>query len=162
MEIQGMQQDGKFGKCLAPRPSVGRAPSPSVGENKALNPSEMGRYSAEQFGGEFDALESLGEGGFGKIYQGFKETEVLLLQQINHINITKLFGFIKRNGIPEIIMEYAGMNLLKFVLISPTSGYINNEQIWKFTEQGLSALEYLDNRGIIHLDVKHFIAKDSL
>lgn len=138
---------------------------------EALNPSEMGRYSAEQFGGEFDALESLGEGGFGKvqlcedrlskkqfvrkeIYQGFKETEVLLLQQINHINITKLFGFIKRNGIPEIIMEYAGMNLLKFVLISPTSGYINNEQIWKFTEQGLSALEYLDNRGIIHLDVK--------
>ncbi|KAJ8313931.1 hypothetical protein KUTeg_008492 [Tegillarca granosa] len=225
--LSSVQQDGKFGKCLAPRPSVGRAPSPSVGENKvykmdptqvlkvsrnlqpvapenevldltlsstekpanipdltileptvkkhkqipapkkteksekricspveiaepyvdiriqhkqlqrskicqevtgcdqygismrvpecdpfkefpgALNPSEMGRYSAEQFGGEFDALESLGEGGFGKIYQGFKETEVLLLQQINHINITKLFGFIKRNGIPEIIMEYA-------------------------------------------------------
>lgn len=138
---------------------------------EALNPSEMGRYSTEQFGGEFDAMENLGEGGFGKVQlcedrlsrkqfvrkeisQGFKETEVLLLQQINHNNITKLFGFIKRNGTPEIIMEYAGMNLLKFVLIPPTSGYINDDQIRKCTEQGLSAFEYLDNRGIIHLDVK--------
>lgn len=121
--------------------------------------------------GDFYVQESLGEGGFGKVqlcvdkmsqkkfvrkevFSAFKNTEVLLLSQINHDNITKLYGFIQRNGVPEIIMEYAGTNLLKFTLLPPTNNLLNEDMIQDFTKQGLSALAYLDNRGIIHLDVK--------
>lgn len=35
--------------------------------------------------------------------------EVRILSELHHMNIAELYGFVLRDGVPEILMEYAGL-----------------------------------------------------
>ncbi|XP_061179731.1 uncharacterized protein LOC133188362 [Saccostrea echinata] len=128
---------------------------------------ESSRYE-EYNEGHFTVLKQLGEGSYGtvdlckdsateeqfvlkKVQKDFKVEEVVVLLYLEHENITALYGYIKRDGISEILMEYAGMNLLNFVLKKQT---MEEQVIWNITRQALSALKYLDQHQVKHLDLK--------
>ncbi|XP_062615227.1 uncharacterized protein LOC134276957 isoform X2 [Saccostrea cucullata] len=128
---------------------------------------ESSRYE-EYNEGHFTVLKQLGEGSYGsvdlckdsnteeqfvlkKVQKDFKVEEVVVLLYLEHENITALYGYIKRDGISEILMEYAGMNLLTFVVRRQT---MEEQLIWSVTRQALSALKYLDQHQIKHLDLK--------
>eukprot|EP00105_Crassostrea_gigas_P003939 XP_011416981.2 PREDICTED: probable serine/threonine-protein kinase MARK-B [Crassostrea gigas] len=118
--------------------------------------------------GHFSILKQLGTGSYGsvdlcrdnattkefvlkKVQKDFKVGEVVVLLYLEHENITTLYGYIKRDSVSEILMEYAGTNLLNFVLKRQT---MEETLIWSMTTQCLSALKYLDEHQIKHLDLK--------
>lgn len=118
--------------------------------------------------GHFSILKQLGTGSYGsvdlcrdnatnkefvlkKVQKDFKVGEVVVLLYLEHENITTLYGYIKRDSVSEILMEYAGTNLLNFVLKRQTT---EETLIWSMTTQCLSALKYLDEHQIKHLDLK--------
>lgn len=118
--------------------------------------------------GHFSVKKQLGTGSYGsvdlcidnatnkefvlkKVLKDFKVGEVVVLLYLEHENITTLYGYIKRDGVSEILMEYAGTSLLNFVLKHQT---MEEMMIWSVTTQILSALKYLDEHQIKHLDLK--------
>ncbi|KAK3108730.1 hypothetical protein FSP39_014351 [Pinctada imbricata] len=130
-----------------------------------IEPSGMLTYSE----GDYEVLKALGAGSYGKVdlckdraservfvkktvHEKFSINEVLIMLYLDHINITKLYGYIHREGMPEILMEYVGINLVHFVITKPE--VMTEENIRSLSKQGLSALEYLDNHEIKHMDLK--------
>lgn len=118
--------------------------------------------------GHYSILKQLGTGSYGsvdlcrdnatnkefvlkKVQKDFKVGEVVVLLYLEHENITTLYGYIKRDSVSEILMEYAGTNLLNFVLKRQT---MEETLIWSMTTQCLLALKYLDEHQIKHLDLK--------
>lgn len=118
--------------------------------------------------GHYSILKQLGTGSYGtvdlcrdnatnkkfvlkKVQKDFKVGEVVVLLYLEHENITSLYGYIKRGNVSEILMEFAGTNLLNFVLKRQT---MEETMIWSMTTQSLSALKYLDEHQIKHLDLK--------
>ncbi|OWF40503.1 cAMP-dependent protein kinase catalytic subunit gamma [Mizuhopecten yessoensis] len=80
----------------------------------------------------------------------FQKNEVLLTAKLNSPYITQLYGMIVRNKIPEIIMEFGGQSMLQMARL----GKFQDRDVWNLSYQGLCALEYLDEFGICHLDIK--------
>ncbi|OWF40501.1 cAMP-dependent protein kinase catalytic subunit gamma [Mizuhopecten yessoensis] len=107
----------------------------------------------------------LGRGSFGKvnlyvhdqtdyvikqITGDFQRNEVLLTAKLNSPYIIQFYGMIVRNKIPEIIMEYGGQSMLQMARLRK----FQDRDVWDLSYQGLCALEYLDEFGICHLDIK--------
>jgi serine/threonine protein kinase len=53
------------------------------------------------------------------------------------------------------LVDFTGMNLLNFVLKRQV---VEEQIIWSITRQGLSALKYLEEHEIKHLDLKRKIS----
>ncbi|XP_052096159.1 probable serine/threonine-protein kinase fhkD [Mytilus californianus] len=84
------------------------------------------------------------------ISRDFRANEVMFTNCLSHEFIVKSHGLIVRNGTPQIIMDYAGDNLLHYGL----SKMVDESEIWNITYQILEALNYLHSNQIRHFDVK--------
>ncbi|XP_071158855.1 calcium/calmodulin-dependent protein kinase type II delta chain-like [Mytilus edulis] len=84
------------------------------------------------------------------ISRDFRANEVMFTNCMSHEFIVKSHGLIVRNGTPQIIMDYAGDNLLHYGL----SKMVDESEIWNITFQILEALNYLHSNQIRHFDVK--------
>lgn len=117
----------------------------------------------------------LGEGAFGKVYQGFRQVEkgqieVLaikfnkerpdlrmrqesaLLSKLKHPNIISFICNIERESF-GFVMKYAyGGNLDQFLKKSAVP--LANEYLYSFSLQINAGLNYLHNNGYVHLDLK--------
>lgn len=138
-------------------------------------PTELGEYEEfEGFGNGHKFIKIAGKGSYGcvKLCQDnrtrmefvkkeiFKQDniflyEVRILSELHHMNIAELYGFVLRDGVPEILMEYAGISLIEYITTADASSDdLKEDKIIDMLYQGLSALEYLDSKGVIHYDIK--------
>ncbi|XP_071158417.1 uncharacterized protein [Mytilus edulis] len=138
-------------------------------------PTELGEYEEfEGFGNGHKFIKIAGKGSYGcvKLCQDnitrmefvkkeiFKQDniflyEVRILSELHHMNIAELYGFVLRDGVPEILMEYAGISLIEYTTTADASSDdLKEDKIIDMLYQGLSALEYLDSKGVIHYDIK--------
>lgn len=80
------------------------------------------------------------------------EIEAKAMRQLNHENIRKVINYGEYQGRPFIIMEYLeGTDLSTLI----ENGYKpKNENLEKWWQQCLSALEHTHSKGIIHRDIK--------
>lgn len=128
---------------------------------------------------EFRLVKQLGEGAFGSVYLGRAEgssnyvaiksarrdaqgkpvpphnrlisTEAVLLKQLSHPNIVKLYRTVEEAGVLHLVMELvAGQDLEKILVGGPVSPK-EAAGIFKHLMSGLS---YLHGRGMVHRDIK--------
>lgn len=76
--------------------------------------------------------------------------EYLILNELNHPNIVKVYGFYygDKNNNPSILLEYCKSNLLKAI------DYLENADIISIIYEICSAMKYVHSKKIIHRDLK--------
>lgn len=116
---------------------------------------------------EFHYAEEIGRGANGIVFPvnvmgtrkfvskkvnetNFIKTEVDILLNLKHASIPTLFGLIKRPNVIEILMQFSGINLEQFV---QTEQSLDDCKIWSIAKQLLDALDFLNKRGIMHMDL---------
>ncbi|XP_062602785.1 serine/threonine-protein kinase ICK-like isoform X2 [Saccostrea cucullata] len=118
----------------------------------------------------FTEIERVGNGVYGEVFhcqdratgkpfalkkisRNFNVEEVKMLMRLEHENIITLYGFIKKDRVALILMEYGATNLENFFL-NLQMNLMDEKLIWSIIKQGLCALEYLDQNHIMHFDLK--------
>ena len=96
-----------------------------------------------------------------------KYNEIHLLQSLSHNNLVKYISSINDDTGIYIIMEYCEYGDLYSLLHSVRKKrvFVNEDIIWDIAYQCLLALEYLQNKHIIHRDIKLlniFLSKDKI
>lgn len=144
----------------------------------ALSP-EMPELSGAVLDGRFEVGKELEQGGFATVFEGrclheeqrpcaikvfrrdlvdgnvleegFRK-EVITLQQIEHPNIVRIYGYgVMLEGAPYLVMEFIrGMTLRKRL----SASRLSRREIASYLRQIGSALATLHVRGIAHRDVK--------
>ncbi|XP_078320472.1 uncharacterized protein LOC111114484 [Crassostrea virginica] len=174
-EVQNEKKDRQTGLTEALRMirSLEKSVVKMLNKEKDLQSGVTGVLCAEEIvSSDFYAEKSLGQGSFGsvdlcknvntnkefarkKVQNSSKVEEVKVLLYLEHENITGLYGYIKREGVSEILMEYAGTNLQDFVEEKVKEKKVIEEAlVWSVITQLLSALKYLWEHQIMHLDIK--------
>ncbi|XP_067649516.1 uncharacterized protein [Haliotis asinina] len=122
---------------------------------------------------QFQLTRHLGNGSFGSVslcrhYSGqeyvmkvikdkFKKNEVEVLMQLSHPSITAFRGYIIRDGVHEIMMEYGGESLKGFMdhHKSTYKQFLTDDVVTSLALQGFSGLDYMNTTfSILHLDIK--------
>lgn len=147
-------------------------------KEEALKPKSMiDDYSIKNF----KKGKLLGEGSFGKVYEGFEESrgqviaikefelskipsklieeklesfnaESQILATLNHPNIVKFYGTQKTQSTFNIFLEFViGGSIAKML---ETYKVFPEQIIRKYTKQILLGLEYLHMNNVIHRDIK--------
>jgi len=88
----------------------------------------------------------------GKLAAKKVETEVALLQTLQHANIVRYYGTVRDEHSLSIIMEYAEGGSLHSLYRD--FGALPEPIVKAFTEQMLRGLSYLHNKNVVHRDVK--------
>ena len=93
--------------------------------------------------------------------------EAMILKKLNHPNIIKYFTSFIEDGCLHIVMEYApgGDLYSKIKQLRDKKETLKEDDIWKYTIEILSGVQYLHQNNIIHRDIKClnlFIGKDNL
>jgi serine/threonine protein kinase len=82
------------------------------------------------------------------------DTEILILKQLNHHNIARLYSIIEKEERIYLIQEYIkGKDLTSFIN-QKEKPEIKEKQICKYFREIISAIEYLHDLGIAHRDLK--------
>src|SRR6266704_2176229 len=129
-------------------------------------------------GDDYELLEEIGAGGFGRVYRardlalerdvaikvlhpnltadpGVLERfrrEAQLAARLRHPNIVSIYDIMGRAGLTWYSMEYVpGSNLGQVV---QRNGTLSLEQTERLLDEGLSALEHAHGVGLIHRDLK--------
>src|SRR5437667_10366714 len=129
-------------------------------------------------GDDYELLEEIGTGGFGRVYRardlalerdvaikvlhpsltadpGVLERfrrEAQLAARLRHPNIVSIYDIMGRAGLTWYSMEYVpGSNLGQVV---QRNGTLSLEQTERLLKEGLSALEHAHSVGLIHRDLK--------
>lgn len=118
----------------------------------------------------YDDRHLIGKGAFSHIYKGFRtvdhavvaikkvhrvvnmkyfHNEVELMKSISHPNIVQLYDIFQQNNYVFMIMEYCNGGDLSRYIEKKTSKYDQ-----RYFHQILLAFEYLNQKGIIHRDIK--------
>ena len=129
---------------------------------------------------KFDYETKLGEGRFGKVRLAYHkltnekvaikvidknqiklkedrkriDSEILILKQIYHYNIAKLFSVIENEERIYLIQEYVQGFDLNFFIKKKEKPEIKEQLICKYFRQIISAVEYIHKLGIAHRDLK--------
>lgn len=126
---------------------------------------------------EYELVRKLGEGGFGQAWLalgpgGFKValkfvklgesasvTELKALEAIKdfrHAHLLAVFGVWQKDGQLIIAMELADRSLLdrlKEVVAQKLPG-IPQDELWEYLREAAKGLDFLNDRGIVHRDIK--------
>ena len=82
------------------------------------------------------------------------ENEIKILNQLDNINIMKLYEVIKTPAFQYLIMEYIeGISLLK-IIKKESKHYLEEKRALKIFHQVLKAIEYCQKKDICHRDIK--------
>src|SRR5438874_5511164 len=129
-------------------------------------------------GGDYELLEEIGTGGFGRVYRArdlglerdvaikvlhpsltadaavaerFRR-EAQLAARLRHPSIVSIYDIMGRAGLEWYTMELVpGTNLAQLV---QAQGPLSVDQIVRLLDQGLSALEHAHALGLVHRDLK--------
>ena len=129
---------------------------------------------------KFDFDIKLGEGRFGKVRLAYHkltkvkvaikvidknqiklkedrqriDSEILILKQLHHYHIAKLYSIIENEERIYLIQEYVQGNDLTFFIKQKEKQMIKEQKICKYFRQIISAIEYIHKLGIAHRDLK--------
>ena len=129
---------------------------------------------------KFDFDIKLGEGRFGKVRLAYHKltkvkvaikvidknqiklkedrqrinSEILILKQLHHYHIAKLYSIIENEERIYLIQEYVQGNDLTFFIKQKEKPMIKEQKICKYFRQIISAIEYIHKLGIAHRDLK--------
>ncbi|EGR29754.1 hypothetical protein IMG5_149050 [Ichthyophthirius multifiliis] len=145
-----------------------------------LSPTVQGRLESELKTDDFQLIEKLGQGAFGKVYKAkskktnqlvalkqmdkqqiknqgmYKQiqTEVKVMYTLDHPNIIKLYNHFEEEKSIFLVLEYAGGGQLWKILREV--GRFDENTVKKYMADILLAVEYLhsQNPAIIHRDIK--------
>lgn len=152
---------------------VNLTPAQQVDQNGMLTPMLQSRPRRNQV--QYQLKQVIGKGSYGVVYRAINRktaqmvaikevmydddeeltdimSEIDLLKNLNHINIVKYHGFIKKSHNLYIILEYCSRGSLKNA-ISRGKG-IPESKAKVFVKQTLNGLRYLHEQGVIHRDIK--------
>lgn len=126
---------------------------------------------------QFDNIEKIGEGTYGKVYrcrhkatgdlfalkkiyleaeeEGIPSTairEIALLKELDHLNIIKLHDVIHYNKRLILVFDYADEDLKKYM--TNQSGAISVKVVKCFTYQMVKGIAYCHNNKVLHRDMK--------
>ena len=144
----------------------------------AVSESGFERRLRRALGDDYELLEEIGAGGFGRVYRArdlalerdvaikvlhpsltadpsvlerFRR-EAQLAARLRHPNIVSIYDIMARAGLTWYTMEYVpGANLAQLV---QRHGTFSLEQTERLLAEGLSALEHAHGLGLIHRDLK--------
>jgi serine/threonine protein kinase len=144
----------------------------------AITESGFERRLRRALGDDYELLEEIGTGGFGRVYRardlalerdvaikvlhpaltadpGVLERfrrEAQLAARLRHPNIVSIYDIMARAGLTWYSMEFVpGSNLAQVV---QRHGNLSLEQTERLLKEGLSALEHAHSVGLIHRDLK--------
>jgi serine/threonine protein kinase len=144
----------------------------------AITESGFERRLRRALGDDYELLEEIGAGGFGRVYRardlalerdvaikvlhpaltadpGVTERfrrEAQLAARLRHPNIVSIYDIMGRAGLTWYSMEYVpGSNLAQVI---QRHGTFSLQQIERLLGEGLSALEHAHSVGLIHRDLK--------
>lgn len=131
-------------------------------------------YPGEILGGGYQIIDEIGKGGVGIIYRAWHlnlqkyvvvkkikdnyvgvleaRGEVDILKSLHHSNLPQVYDFLQVNQNVYTVMDFIDGHDLKYYI---DHGYRFDEStLWNWLTQLCEVLEYLHNRGILHLDIK--------
>ena len=89
------------------------------------------------------------------------DSEIQVLEALDHPNVIKFYGYTKRDGIYYLRMEYCdGGDVYDFLKGAGNekhkneSGGFTNLFLYEFLQQTVSGLKYIHDRNLIHRDIK--------
>ena len=145
-----------------------------------LAPAVQAGWDDESSIGDFNVIELLGKGSFGRVKKvkhkktgkvyAIKEiekkeiklrkmveqvkNELKIMYSLNHPNIVKLYSHFEDDFSIYLIMEYAENGHLYSYLMKSPKKRLPEEEAQRFISQLVAAVEYIHLRSIIHRDIK--------
>ncbi|EHN03825.1 Cdc15p [Saccharomyces cerevisiae x Saccharomyces kudriavzevii VIN7] len=146
----------------------------SMADTDRVNLTPIQRASEKSV--QYHLKQVIGRGSYGVVYKAINKhtdqvvaikeivyesdeelndimAEISLLKNLNHDNIVKYHGFIRKSYELYILLEYCANGSLRRLISRSSTGLSENESK-SYVTQTLLGLKYLHGEGVIHRDIK--------